>query len=261
MFEDEKIDFIESLPEADAILITWIKLLTLAGKCNAGGFVFLTEKIPYTVEMLAHKFRRPLNTIKLALETLARLEMIQFDEQEFLKITNWEKHQNIAGLERIREQTRKRVAAHREREKLKESKEDVTLHVTQGNATELELEEELEEELDIEEELELEDGSSCSFDKNFKEIATLYQQVIGQPNALTPGWISSILEDYGFDWVKNAMLEAEKRGKRNKKYIEGILENWKNEGGMKFKGDGYSGANKGNDDEGLGQYADIGIKL
>ena len=62
MFEDEKIDFIESLPESDAILVIWIKLLTLAGKCNAGGFIFLTEKIPYTTEMLAHKFRRPINT-------------------------------------------------------------------------------------------------------------------------------------------------------------------------------------------------------
>ena len=38
MFEDEKVDFIESLPEADTILVIWIKLLTLAGKCNANGF-------------------------------------------------------------------------------------------------------------------------------------------------------------------------------------------------------------------------------
>jgi len=98
-------------------------------------------------------------------------------------------------------------------------------------------------------------------DKDFGKVATLYQQIIGQPNALTSGWINSILKDYGFDWVKNAMLEAEKRGKRNKKYIEGILENWKNEGGMKLRGDGSSGTNKKDDDEGLGQYADIGIKL
>ena len=51
MFEDEKIDYIESLPEADAILVMWIKLITQAGKCNANGFIFLTEQIPYTEEM------------------------------------------------------------------------------------------------------------------------------------------------------------------------------------------------------------------
>lgn len=99
MFQDEKIDYIESLPEADAILIIWIKLLTLAGKCNSNGFIFLTENIPYTYEMLAHKFRRPINVVKLALQTFNNLEMIVLDG-DFIKIANWEKHQNIEGMEK-----------------------------------------------------------------------------------------------------------------------------------------------------------------
>jgi len=142
MFEDEKIDFIESLPEADAILIVWIKLLTLAGKCNTNGFIFLTENIPYTPEMLAHRFRRPLNTVKLALDTLNKLDMIQFDEGGFLKITNWEKHQNIEGMEKIREQTRKRVARHREKQKLLDSNVTHNVTVTQGNATDKDIDKE-----------------------------------------------------------------------------------------------------------------------
>ena len=156
MFEDEKIDFIESLPEADAILIIWIKLLTLAGKCNANGFIFLTEKIPYTEEMLAHKFRRPLNVVKLAFEILRKLEMIEFNDDGFLKITNWEKHQNVEGLEKIREQTRKRVAKHRAKKALAESEEnDVTLHVTLRNA------------IDIDKDI----------DKDKKEPPTPYKQI------------------------------------------------------------------------------------
>ena len=55
MFDDEKIDFIESLPEADSILIIWIKHLTLAGRTNADGLILLSDTIPYTEEMLAHK--------------------------------------------------------------------------------------------------------------------------------------------------------------------------------------------------------------
>ncbi|MGI6162280.1 MAG: phage replisome organizer N-terminal domain-containing protein [Christensenellales bacterium] len=137
MFEDEKIDFIESLPEADAILVIWVKLLTLAGKCNTNGFIFLTENIPYTDEMLSHKFRRPLNTVKLALQTLKRLKMIEFNDEGYLKITNWEKHQNVEGLERIREQTRKRVAKHRAKKMLEEGKQDeCNVTVTLRNATE-----------------------------------------------------------------------------------------------------------------------------
>lgn len=150
MFEDEKIDFIESLPECDAILIIWIKLLAQAGKTNSNGFIFLTEQIPYTDEMLSHKFRRPLNTVKLALQTLKQLEMITFNEEGYLKISNWEKHQNIDGLDKIREQTRRRVAKFREKQaELPISNVTSNVTVTEGNATELELELELELEEEV----------------------------------------------------------------------------------------------------------------
>ena len=143
MFEDEKIDFIESLPESDAILVIWIKLLAQAGKTNSNGFIFLTEQIPYNDEMLAHKFRRSLNVVKLALQTLKQLEMIQYNEEGFLKIANWEKHQNIEGLDKIREQTRLRVEKHREKQKELEGNKERNVTVTQGNERELELELEL----------------------------------------------------------------------------------------------------------------------
>lgn len=147
MFEDEKVNFIESLPEADTILVIWIKLLTLAGKCNANGFIFLTEKIPFTDEMLSHRFSKQLSTVKLALQTLIKLEMIEIDDQGFLKIINWEKHQNIEGLDRVRELTKHRVARHRENQKLlNDSNVTSNVTVTHGNATELELE--LDKELD-----------------------------------------------------------------------------------------------------------------
>lgn len=72
MFEDEKIDYIESMPEADTILMIWVRLLTMAGRSNMGGYILLTEEIPYTEEMLAHKFKRQLNTVKFALQTFVK---------------------------------------------------------------------------------------------------------------------------------------------------------------------------------------------
>jgi len=115
MFDDEKIKLIEAVPEADMILVIWIKLLTLAGKKNMNGYIFLTENIPYTDEMLATIFMRPLNTIRLALETFKNFGMINYNGDGQMKITNWEKHQNVEGLERIRELGRKRQAKYMER--------------------------------------------------------------------------------------------------------------------------------------------------
>lgn len=158
MFEDEKIDYIESLPEADAILVIWIKLITQAGKCNANGFIFLTEQIPYTEEMLAHKFRRPLNVVRLALQALKNLQMIEMDDAGYVKITNWEKHQNIEGLDKIREQTRKRVAKHREKQaELPLSNVTSNVTVTDGNETDIDIDKELDidkdKELDIDKDI------------------------------------------------------------------------------------------------------------
>lgn len=75
------------------------------------------------------------------------------------------------------------------------------------------------------------------FDEEFSELAKLYQQVIGEPNALTADWIVALKSEYGFEWTKNAMLESERQGKRSKKYVEGILRNWKVGGGMKLSTD------------------------
>jgi len=118
MFDDEKIKLIEAVPEADMILVIWVKLLTLAGKKNMNGYIFLTENIPYTDEMLSTLFNRPLNTIRLALDTFKRFGMINYNNEGQIKITNWEKHQNIDGLEKIREQNRLRQERFREKKLL-----------------------------------------------------------------------------------------------------------------------------------------------
>src|SRR5437763_2441359 len=123
MFEDEKIRLIESLPESDTILIIWMKLLSQAGKTNASGYIYLSERIPFTDEMLATIFNRPIGTVRLALKTFEQFGMLEISDDHFISITNWEKHQNIDGLEKIREQERIRKQRQREKKKLLESRD------------------------------------------------------------------------------------------------------------------------------------------
>ena len=48
IFDDEKILLIESLPEADSIIVIWFKLLCLAGKQNNSGVFIMNNGIAYT---------------------------------------------------------------------------------------------------------------------------------------------------------------------------------------------------------------------
>lgn len=116
VFDDEKIQLIDGLPENDSILVIWFKLLCLAGKQNNGGVLLLNDKIAYTDEMLATIFRRPLNTVRLALQTFESFGMVEIINNT-ITIPNWEKHQNVDKLEAAKEKTRQRVAKHREKQK------------------------------------------------------------------------------------------------------------------------------------------------
>ena len=98
MFEDEKIRLIFAMPEGDTIYYIWMRLLVQAGKTNSNGFIFLDDDIPYTDEMLSTLFYKPLPSIRLALKVLNSLRMIEIDEDNFIKISNWEKHQNVEGM-------------------------------------------------------------------------------------------------------------------------------------------------------------------
>lgn len=136
IFDDEKIALIESMPEADGIIVIWFKLLCMAGKQNNGGVFMLNDKIAYTDEMLATIFRRPVNTVRLALQTFENFGMIEVVNNAYT-IPNWEKHQNLDKMEKLKEQNRLRVAKHREKQKLLANNDECNVTVTERNATDI----------------------------------------------------------------------------------------------------------------------------
>lgn len=148
MFDDEKIRLIQAVPEADAILVIWIRLLVLAGKTNDDGLIYIQRNMPYSEEMLSTLFGKPVNVVRLALVTLEKFNMIDLNTDGSIAITNWSKHQNIEGMEKVREQNRIRAKKHYD--KNKNSNVNLTLDLTETNATDID--KELDKERDIDKE-------------------------------------------------------------------------------------------------------------
>ncbi|MQW21978.1 MULTISPECIES: phage replisome organizer N-terminal domain-containing protein [unclassified Lactococcus] len=115
IFDDEKMKLIDKLPENDAIFRIWVYLLSLAGKTNDSGLVYLSNHIPYTDEMIAALCNRPISIVRLALMTFKNYGMIDVYDNSYIAINNWEKHQNIDGMDKIREQNRLRKQKQREK--------------------------------------------------------------------------------------------------------------------------------------------------
>ena len=212
MFDNRKIKHLRRLPDGDSIVLIWVMLLTMAGRCNASGMIFLTENIPYTPKMLADELDFEENTVQLALSALEQLNMI-VTNNGFFAIAGWEEYQNIEGMEKIREQTRKRVARYRERQSALPS----NATVTQCNATEEDIEEEKELDIDIKKE-----SITC------KQVVSLYHDIcvsfpkIRSISAARSKAIKARLNIYSLDDFRTAFENAE-----NSSFLKGKNDrNW-----------------------------------
>ena len=125
MFDtSRKIKRIEKMKNGDAIIVIWFKLLCMAGAINDGGAIYVTKDIPYTLEDLADDLRKKENIVQTALDTFVEHGMMFKDDAGFIVVKNWEKYQNVEGLEKVREQNRLRQKAWYDRQK---ANADVTL--------------------------------------------------------------------------------------------------------------------------------------
>lgn len=147
MFDNRKIRHLRRLPEGNNIVLIWVMLLTMAGRCNSNGMIFLTENIPYTPKMLADELDFEENTVKLALTVLEQLDMVVMNSGYFA-IAGWNEHQNVEGLDKIREQNRIRQANFKAKQKLLQGNVTDNVTLTLGNATEIEEEKEIDTEID-----------------------------------------------------------------------------------------------------------------
>lgn len=222
MFDDEKIKLIDAMPERDTIHYVWIRLLVQAGKCNANGYIYLNENIAYTDEMLSTIFNRPLNTIRLALKTLKDFGMIEIDSDNFIKICNWEKHQNVEGMDRVREQTRQRVANHRAKQKELAAGKDETLgnkNVTLRNALEVEEEGDIEVEEDI--------TTTATILKANADYLKFFNTNIHEATPHELQVLKGYLEDgMTAEVITLALQEAVEADAKDMRYIRTILDRW-----------------------------------
>lgn len=152
MFDNRKVKHLRKLPEGNNIVLIWVMLLTMAGRCNSGGMIFLTENIPYTPKMLADELDFEENTVALALKALENLDMI-VTENGFFTIAGWEEYQNTERLAEIREYNR--IAQQKSRAKKKllqgvnDNVNDMSMTSQCCHDTDIELDKDKEKDIDI----------------------------------------------------------------------------------------------------------------
>lgn len=224
MFSNRKIKQIRKMPEGNNIVLIWVMLLTMAGRCNSNGIIFLTENIPYTTKMLADELDFEESIIQLALTVLEKFGMITRDS-ELLSIPGWEEHQSADELEKIRDQNRKRVAEYRERQKNKVAllckKDYVTLQKRYSNITVTEQNKNKDKDLELDLDTELDKDKEKDINDLIVSKDTIRQTEVQR---IINEW--NTLEEFGITPVKRMTPKREQavKARIRQNCVEDILE-------------------------------------
>ncbi|MCR6516298.1 phage replisome organizer N-terminal domain-containing protein [Clostridium sp. LY3-2] len=210
IFDDEKILLIESMPDSDSIIVIWFKLLCLAGKNNNSGVFMLNDTIHYTDEMLATIFRKPLNTVRFALQTFEKFGMIVIINN-VITIPNWDKHQNLDSIEKRRERQKEYMRERRAKQKQLTDKNSKANSKANGKANVSSLEGEREEERE---------GDKENISKDIL-CSTYVQRLIKKWNSIG---LSSTLKTINAGTNRYKMLKARIRQYSEEEIINAIDE-------------------------------------
>ena len=198
IFDNRKIRQIECLPDGDGIIVIWFKLLCLAGNINENGMVYFTKDIPYTEQMLAMQFNRPLPLIQLAMATFQKFGMIEVVNDIFL-VSNWEKYQSVDRLNELREYNRLAQRKSREKRKLL-AVNDKSMTSQHCQGTDIDIE----KDIDIEEEKESKKTRSRFSPPSLEEVKSY---CLERKNNVDPERFINYYTSNGWKVGKNSMKD------------------------------------------------------
>lgn len=229
LFENRKIKYLLNQPKGAELVLLWVHLLCAAGTVNDGGMVYISQNVMYTPQSLAADFGVPKTIAGKALSLFQDLELIEVDSDGCIQILGWEKHQNVTGLEKIREQNRLRKQKQRQCDKSRTVDDDMSRdsHVTECDKSRTVTQQRREEKNRIDKE----DDSYRHHllkgdDNNHTEIFSLWEKNIMPLVPAIAEKLQALLQEVGEAAVEQGILAAVEHGARNFSYVQTVARNY-----------------------------------
>lgn len=257
LFENRKIKYLLNQPKGAELVLLWVHLLCAAGTVNDGGRVYISQNVMYTPQSLAADFGVPKTIADKALTLFQNLELIEVESDGCIQILDWEKHQNVTGLEKIREQNRLRKQKQRQCDKSRNVDEDMSRdgHVTEcdksRNVTQQRREEKNRKEKDDYHHPKRNDDDE---EKTHTEIFALWEKNMMPLTPIVGEKLQALLGEVGEAAVEQGILAAVEHGARNFAYVQTVARNYASGNSKKQNaGAGYSSMDLVNE-----LYGDVG---
>lgn len=247
LFDNPKIKILEMNENGDAFVSLWLRLLCLAGRANDNGMVYVTKGVAYTPDILAAMTGKDVEVITEALELFRKLNMIAVDDDGYIEILGWQKHQNIEGLAKIRTQTKERVKRYREKKK-NQSNADVLDDVTPCNVTcndDVTLRNATEKRREEKNRKEKDDyhhpKRNGDDEEKHTEIFALWEKNMMPLTPIVGEKLLALLGEVGEAAVEQGILAAVEHGARNFAYVQTVARNYVSGNSKKQGRNDYTG--------------------
>lgn len=244
LFENRKIKYLLNQPKGAELVLLWVHLLCAAGTVNDGGRVYISQNVMYTPQSLAADFGVPKTIADKALTLFQNLELIEVESDGCIQILGWEKHQNVTGLEKIREQNRLRKQKQRQCDKSRNVDEDMSRdgHVTEcdksRNVTQQRREEKNRKEKDDYHHPKRNDDDE---EKTHTEIFALWEKNMMPLTPIVGEKLQALLGEVGEAAVEQGILAAVEHGARNFAYVQTVARNYASGNSKKQGRNDYTG--------------------
>lgn len=244
LFENRKIKYLLNQPKGAELVLLWVHLLCAAGTVNDGGRVYISQNVMYTPQSLAADFGVPKTIADKALTLFQDLELIEVESDGCIQILGWEKHQNVTGLEKIREQNRLRKQKQRQCDKSRNVDEDMSRdsHVTEcdksRNVTQQRREEKNRKEKDDYHHPKRNDDDE---EKTHTEIFALWEKNMMPLTPIVGEKLQALLGEVGEAAVEQGILAAVEHGARNFAYVQTVARNYASGNSKKQGRNDYTG--------------------
>ncbi|WP_160686519.1 phage replisome organizer N-terminal domain-containing protein [Clostridium sp. C2-6-12] len=235
MYADTKFKIIDIKPERDMIHYVWTRFVTLAGKVNMEGDLYMSRNLPYTIETLALEFNRSEEQIKLALDVFIELEMMELIDGKIYRVKNFAKHQNI----KVKEKTNSKDNVIVEPKNKEEIVKEVTNQETTLLKTNIEDREKIEKEAskrdnyineaekvdneDRKSEIEVDEDGVSSIKKDYGEYQVIYYSGINEEDIINSEIVEPKLKE-SIPIPIESEKNNKKRGKKKRKDVINVTD-------------------------------------
>lgn len=229
-FQSETIRWLEEQPNGIYYSNFYLKLCLMSINDNGMLIRRVGEMyIPYDIKRLSELTNINSDTIMIAINLLKKLGLLEVLDNGAFYLNQVK---NMVGSE---SESAKRVRKHRNKTKALQCNETETQKkqlcnksVTQNETTDIR-----DKRIDIRV-IDKENATTTDIQK--KEVIDIYMNNINYSiNSIEYERLIDDIDEYGVEWVKEAITRAVMQGKRKLGYIEAILNNWKVNGYDEYK--------------------------